>query len=181
MHLHYTRLSTFFHQKIDTFADILNMKQITSKEEYRQITLAAANDYNKKDYQKALKKFLKMADVNYDNDKLHELLAYIYLNLDQLDKAEEEFAIFRSLIRENNPGITPEELPTFEDLLARTSDTNLLEIETEQIMESKILNDPDKAISIISDLATRYMAEGKPDKAEDILTHFKEKFFHQSR
>jgi tetratricopeptide (TPR) repeat protein len=152
------------------------MKKITTRDEYTEITLSAANDYNRRDYEQALDKFKKMAGVNYENDKIHEVLAYIYLNLGNIEMAEKEFAIFKKLIsaeESDDQSVTV----SFEDLLDTMDNTMILEVEHEQVMESENLQDPDEAIRVVSELACRYMSEGNNEQAELVLSRFKERWF----
>jgi tetratricopeptide (TPR) repeat protein len=152
------------------------MKKITTRDEYTEITLSAANDYNRRDYEQALDKFKKMAAVNYENDKIHEVLAYIYLNLGNIEMAEKEFAIFKKLIsaeESDDQSVTV----SFEDLLDTMDNTMILEVEHEQVMESENLQDPDEAIRVVSELACRYMSEGNNEQAELVLSRFKERWF----
>jgi tetratricopeptide (TPR) repeat protein len=153
------------------------MKKITTRDEYTEITLSAANDYNRRDYEQALDKFKKMAGVNYENDKIHEVLAYIYLNLGNIEMAEKEFAIFKKLMSSRRECMIRRVTVSFEDLLETMDNTMILEVEHEQVMESEKLQDPDEAIRVVSELACRYMSEGNNEQAELVLSRFKERWF----
>nr|HPN82089.1 hypothetical protein [Spirochaetota bacterium] len=67
------------------------MTRIYSYDEYKEMTFEAVEDFNNREYGKALEKFLDLAETNPENPKVHEILVLIYLKLDMLDKAQAEF------------------------------------------------------------------------------------------
>jgi tetratricopeptide (TPR) repeat protein len=148
-------------------------------DEYKELTLLAVDDYNRKDYQAALKKFSKMEKENYANSKIHELLAYIYLKLEDLKNAEKQYRIYRDMLRAENPEIVLDEV-TFEDLVGSAGDIKEVEKDFKKLMKKTKDLDPIKDFEVPSKLSVLYMSNGQYDKAEQVLVEFKEKYIHSS-
>lgn len=150
------------------------MGKTLSLEQYEALTYQAAENFNRKDYENALKKFLKLAENNWENPKVHEILSTIYLNLGNTEKSREEFHIYMDLLRRDNP-----ELPaprSFDELVADAGDISSVEAEYNRIMKKKSCKDPFSSFDVPARLAVLYMSEGKFKQAEDILTRFKARF-----
>lgn len=146
---------------------------------YKDLTLQAVDDYNRKDYQAALKKFNQMEKENYANPKIHELLAYIYLKLNDLTNAEKQYDIYREMLRAENPDIVLDEI-TFEELVGSAGDLKEVEKDFKKIMKKKKDLDPIKDFEVPSKLSVLYMSNGQYDKAEEVLIEFKKKYIDSS-
>ncbi len=141
---------------------------------YKELTLQAVDDYNRKDYEKALSKFKEMEEANYGNPKVHELLTYIHLKLDDLKNAEKQYKVYRELLRAENPDIYEER--TFEELVGDAGNIKEVEKDFKKIMKKSKDLDPIKDFEIPSKLSVLYMANGQYDKAEEILVEFRKKY-----
>ncbi len=148
------------------------MKKIKDFKQYEKITYEAAQDFSKKKYNDSLKKFKLLADYNFENLKVHEMLVYNYLKLEEIEKSEEEFEVLLKLAREKNIHL---QLKSFDELVDETEDIEVLEEHYEQILEKK-----NEEVSLyedtktVFDLSFKYMAEGKFEEAEKIILSFKD-------
>ncbi len=155
--------------KADTLLDV---------DSYKDLTLQAVDDYNRRDYETALKKFLKMEKANYTNPKIHEILSYIYLKLGDIENAQVQYAICRDLMREEVPNLMEDR--SFEDLVDEAGELKTVEKDFKKIMKKKKGLDPIKDFEIPSKLSIIYMSKGEYTKAEEILLDFKKKYIDTS-
>jgi predicted Zn-dependent protease len=152
------------------------MFEIKNIDEYEILTLDAVEDYNRKDYNKALKKFLSLEKANPNNIKIHEVLAFTYIHLNKLDKAKEQYKICKELFIKQHPHIKFAER-SFEDLVGEAGEKQKAEREYNKIMRARKSEKILASFDIPSKLAILYMSEGKYDKAEKILKDFRKKVF----
>ena len=155
----------------------MKKKEITNYEEYEKYTLSAVEDFNKKDYEKALKKFNEMADYHKDNHKIHETLAVIHLKLDNFDEAEKEYKIMLDLMKKKN--IEVYEPKPFEDVVNELADLKSLEKEYKTLSKEKSEDIKDNSMLPIQ-ISMQYIAKGDYEKAEKFLVEHKEKYFANS-
>lgn len=151
------------------------MTRIYSYDEYREMTFEAVEDFNRKDYNKALEKFLDLAETNPNNPKVHEILVLIYLKLDMLGKAQEEFEAYHRLLGESIPGLTLPVRKSFNQLATEAGDQVELERACEAIMSGSEKLDPWQSTDTVSKLGIVYMSQGEYRKAEELLLEFKQK------
>ena len=153
----------------------IDESMIDSVESYRQLTLEAADEYNRKNYESALEKFLRLCEVNYKNPKIHEVLVYIYLNLENVNKASEEYDICIRLMQESDPNFKAPIQKNFDELVSEAGNRDELEKQAREVMET---TDGEKIIGqieTISKLSVIYMSQGEYAKAEELLCRYKEK------
>lgn len=151
------------------------MTRIYNYDEYREITFEAVEDFNHKDYDQALQKFLDLSETNPNNPKVHEVLVLIYLKLDMLEKAQEEFEAYQKLLGNSIPGFSLPERKTFDQLAEEAGDPVELERACETIMSGTEKLDPWQSTDTVSKLGIIYMAQGEYRKAEELLLEFKQK------
>lgn len=150
-------------------------------EEYKEFTLDAVESYNKKDYQNALSKFLKLAEKNYDNYKIHEILCTIYLKLENIEEAEKEYSIYFDLLKKQIPDLPQKK--NFNELIKDLDDIDELEKKYTDIMEETALPEDDSSFSgkiQLSNDAIHFslacMANGDYERAEKIIREFIQKY-----
>lgn len=151
------------------------MTRIYNYDEYREITFEAVEDFNRKDYDQALAKFLDLAETNPENPKVHEILVLIYLKLDRLDKAQEEFEAYHRLLGESVPGLSLPKRKSFDEMAQEAGDRVELERACEFIMSGSEKIDPWHSTDTVSRLGIVYMSQGEYRKAEELLLGFKQK------
>lgn len=156
------------------------VNEVINFDEYKKLTLDAVDNFNNKDFKEALKKFKKMAKKNKNNTKVHEVLAYIYLELKDIKNAEKEYNIFLSLYKEKY-GNSDENYNDFDELLNNIKEENDIGQLEKQV--NTIVN-KNKHIDFLTDmeklyqLAILYMADGKYKEAEKILCKYKENYIN---
>ncbi len=157
-------------------------------DEYKRITLDAAGAYNEKDYVSALEKFRILAEKNPTNYKIHELLVFIYVNLNRLEDARREYDIYFALMKEKIPGLSSPR--SFEDVVKDIGNREELEEKYRLLMEQPADGFPtasDKSTAGIQEragqtsdainLAILNMAEGNYDAARKIIQGFINKYY----
>ena len=155
----------------------MEKNEINNYEEYEQYTLNAVEDFNKKDYEKALIKFNKMAKFHSENHKVHETLIVIHLKLNNFEDAEKEYKIMLGLMKKKNIEIY--EPRPFEEVVNELEDVKSLEKEYKSLSKQKNDEIKDNAKLPIQ-ISMQYIAKGEYEKAEKFLTKHKEKYFVNS-
>ncbi|OHD58625.1 MAG: hypothetical protein A2014_04150 [Spirochaetes bacterium GWF1_49_6] len=150
-------------------------KKIKSQTDYKDLTIDAVSDFNKKDFQAALTKFLEMEQSNFDNPKVHEILVYIYVNLKDLENAQKQYEIYIDLTKQQDPSFNVPKLKNFSELVTDAGDAEELERRYREIMEKD--SDPDfyADLDIAAKLSVIYMSRGEYKRAEEVLLKFKNK------
>ncbi|NPV00165.1 MAG: hypothetical protein HPY53_02170 [Brevinematales bacterium] len=150
-------------------------KKIKSQTDYKDLTIDAVSDFNKKDFQAALIKFLEMEQSNFDNPKVHEILVYIYVNLKDLQNAQKQYEIYIDLTKQQDPSFNIPKLKDFNELVNDAGDADELERRYHEIMDKD--SDPDffNDLDIAAKLSVIYMSRGEYKKAEEVLLKFKNK------
>lgn len=151
---------------------------ISTFEEYRDITYEAVKLYHKKKYKQALKKFLALEETNYTNLKVHEMLTYVYLQLGEFEKADEQYHIYLDLLSQQYPDIKKPR--TFEEIVESAGNYE----EACQCYE-RLVNCPDsydmfEGMAIVSRLAILSMAKGEYKKAEEVLLVYQSIFYPEN-
>jgi tetratricopeptide (TPR) repeat protein len=150
-------------------------KSIKSPSDYKDVTLEAVADFNKKDFKKALDKFLEMERSNFENPKVHEILVYIYVNLRDLENAQAQYEIYIDLTKKQDPSFIIPQLKNFDELVTDAGNAEELENRYREIMEKDSDLDLHTDLDIAAKLSVIYMSRGEYKKAEDILLNFKNK------
>lgn len=146
-------------------------------EKYKKIVLEAVNDYNNRNYKDALVKFKKMSEINYQNIKIHEILAYIYVKQNDIEKAEEELNLIKSILNKGSSFDNFSEIENKNDLNFDGNEFLKLEKEYDEILKQTELKNFSKDLEIITTLSNLYMSIKEYKKAEDILENYKKRFF----
>jgi tetratricopeptide (TPR) repeat protein len=151
------------------------MARITSFEEYRDLTYEAVEDYNNKEYDKALEKFSSLAETNPKNPKVREVLILVCLKLKMYERAQEEYKVYIQLLGESMPELKMPERKTFEEVVESAGDQSKLEKDYKSAMKKKKNFDVYNSCDTASKLGVVYMARGEYRKAEEILLDLKTK------
>jgi Flp pilus assembly protein TadD len=141
-------------------------EKIDSREIYEKVVLEALELYHQSEYSKALEKFLRLAEYNFQNMKVHEMLGYIYLKLDLIQKAEEEYEILMKLAKEKNIEFKK---PTFEELVEAAGDEGEALRQFEALEASGFEDFSPEETKVVINLGLIYMAKGKYREAEKIF------------
>ena len=152
------------------------MVRITNFEEYRDITYEAVEDYNNKEYEKALEKFLALAEINPTNIKVREVLVLVYLKLKMYEKAQEEHALYMKLLAETMPDARIPERKTFTEIVESAGDQSKLEKDYKKVMKKSVKTfDIYESTETASKLGFLLMSRGDYRKAEETLLGLKAK------
>lgn len=149
------------------------MAEIQSYEQYEKMAREAAALYNAKQYDKALVSFQLLAKHNYENFKLHETLANIYLKLNDYTAAEKEFRIALELAKKETAA--PFEFRSFEQVVAELPKKAVLEEQYNVLLKEKDTQTLVSQTRSVIQLAILYMDEQKYDEAERVLSGFKKR------
>lgn len=147
---------------------------IQTSDEYRGIALKAAGLYNEKKFQQALEEFKKLAEYNPSNAKVHEVLAYIYLRLEQPQQAQEEYELYYRYALEQNPRL--KKIPSFDEVVNSTRDEKILKEEYAKLIEAKSDADILANSSVPIELAIQQMHQGDYQQAEKTIQQYIDKF-----
>ncbi|MCX7883096.1 MAG: hypothetical protein N2314_07740 [Brevinematales bacterium] len=151
---------------------------IRSFEEYRDITYEAVELYHKKKYKQALKKFLALAETNPTNLKVHEMLTYVYLQLGEFEKADEEYQRYLELLFAQYPDMRKPR--TFEEIVQDAGDYEEAKRSYENLLSSPTTYDLFEGMAIASRLAIHQMARGEYEKAEEVLLAYQKIFYPET-
>jgi len=151
------------------------MARINSFEEYRDLTYEAVEDYNNKDYDNALGKFLSLAETNPKNPKVREVLILVYLKLKMYEKAQDEYEVYITLLGETMPEVELPKRKTFGEVVEEAGDQAKLEKDYKKAMKKSKNFDAYQSCDTASKLGIVYMARGEYRKAEEMLLDLKTK------
>lgn len=151
------------------------MKTMT-KETYEKRTYEAAEFFNSGEYRTALKMFLELEEANPKNRKVHEVLVFIYLKLEEFTKAQRQYDILLKLMRDDNPSFSFE-LKSFDEVVAEAGSFEDARSAYDEIIRQETVQDPFADSQAAVKLALHYMAQKDFSKAEDIVTEFRDRFF----
>jgi len=151
---------------------------IRTFEEYRDITYEAVELYHKKKYKQALKKFLALAETNPTNLKVHEMLTYVYLQLGEFEKADEEYRLYLELLYEQYPEVRRPR--TFEEIVQDAGEYHEAKQSYEHLMAHPDQYDMFEAMAIASRLAIHHMARAEYTQAEEVLIAYQRIFYPET-
>ncbi|NPV38178.1 MAG: hypothetical protein HPY78_02760 [Brevinematales bacterium] len=151
---------------------------IRTFEEYRDITYEAVELYHKKKYKQALKKFLALAETNPTNLKVHEMLTYVYLQLGEYEKADEEYQIYLKLLFEQYPEMRRPR--TFEEIVQDAGEYEEAKKSYENMIAHPMNYDMFEGMAIASRLSIHHMARGEYEKAEEVLLAYQQIFYPET-
>lgn len=155
------------------------MIKISGFEDYRKVSEEGAALYNKGDYKAALTRFKALAEANFNNFKVHETLAYIYLKLNDPVSAEKEYRIAIEIAKKENIAVPRER--TFDevvrDIKMDAGDTKKLVADYQRIMKEAVSpEEAKKHVGTAISLGILYMAKGQYSEAEKILNNYKNRY-----
>ncbi len=149
------------------------MNTISNPGDYRVAVQEAARVFNRGDFKKALTLFQGLAKLNSKNAKIHETLSRIHLKLNDVSGAEKEFRIAMELYR-NHKGYSLE-LKSFDEIVRDIDNFQTIQRDFEEIMARPVIEEKVSASRTAVHLGIHYMSRGEYDKAEEMLTRFKER------
>lgn len=154
--------------------------RIRDKQEYDRHILEAAELFNRKEYNQALERFQKLAKVNSDNLKLHELLVYLHLEMGNVSEAKKELAIFQELLKQRG-GIDGEYIPpTLEEVASQAGSKEELQQQCSEILQTGGGRDIDADVTTILNLSILYISKGDFDAAGKLVSQYKELFLERT-
>ena len=128
------------------------------------------------EFAKALTYLVNLEITNFDNIEVHELLADVFLQLNQLTLAKEQCQICAELLSSSNPSDIFT-LKTFEDILADAGNFEELSQEFEGIKTEAVTNENfHHGTDVALKLATHHLAQERYQEAEALLVDFREKY-----
>ena len=152
----------------------MNMPVVHTIEDYEKMVYSAAEDYNRKDYERAVIQFEELAVLNPKNKKIFEILFYIYLKLENLDKADDNRKKYLELVYEENPHLRQPK--TFDDLVQEAGDFNQIKKEFDRIITHSDFLDINQALETLTNLNILYMSRQQYDEALNCAPVFKERY-----
>jgi len=147
-------------------------------EEYRDITYEAVELYHKKKYKQALKRFLALEEANYTNLKVHEMLVYVYLQLSEFEKADQEYQIYLDLLSQQYPEISRPR--TFKEVVQSAGNYDEAYKAYQLLLAEPQNYDMFEGMAIASRLAVHHMAQGEYNKAEEVLLEYQKIFYPET-
>ena len=150
------------------------MSDIKTREEYKEHTLKGVTLYNKKDYRNAIDYFLKAEKFNPRNIKLQQTIAFTYLKLNDINKADEKFRHAIELTKEKDPDFS---MPVnFEEMVENLEDYSVVVDKYKTVMKNsnskQDMSDPRVPVN----LGIHLMSEGKYKTAYKVLEEYKKKY-----
>ncbi|MGL5955851.1 MAG: tetratricopeptide repeat protein, partial [Brevinema sp.] len=132
----------------------------------------------KQQFQQALPLLLNLEITNFEHIEVHELLADIFLNLNQIDLAKEQCQIYAQLLQKSQESdLLP--LKSFDQLLDEAGDYQELQESFKEFQnQDSTLENFYQGTNIALKLATHLMASKHYQEAEQLLTHHREQYIH---
>ncbi|MGL4394751.1 MAG: tetratricopeptide repeat protein [Brevinema sp.] len=146
--------------------------------QFDQVLLHAEELLKNGDYTNALKELLSLEVTKFDNIRVHELLADLYLKINKLDLAKEQCQICAHLIGsqyETSPEL--HEMRTFEDLVHEAGDIGEVTEQYKTLMANSVNHENfHQGTKVAFNFATLLMAQNKYPEAERVLRAYKESY-----
>ena len=155
---------------------ILPQAKVIPLEHFDKFLEIATQLVQDNEFAKALTYLVNLEITNFDNIEVHELLADIFLQLNQLTLAKEQCQICAELLSSSNPNDIFT-LKTFEDILADAGNFEELSQEFEGIKTEAVTNENfHHGTDVALKLATHHLAQERYQEAEALLVDFREKY-----
>lgn len=157
-------------------AFVLPKATVLPKEEFDPSFQKALALIENQEYYKALSLLLNLEVTDFNHIEVHELLADVFLHLNQLVLAKEQCQICAHLIKQN----TVDDIFTiksFDQLLAEAKDIDQLKKEFNDYAEQTITPDNfQEGVKISLQLATHHIAAQRYEEAETLLTQYRDRY-----
>ena len=155
---------------------ILPQAKVIPLEHFDKFLEMATQLVQDSEFTKALDYLVNLEITNFDNIEVHELLADVFLQLNQLTLAKEQCQICAELLSKSNPNDIFT-LKTFEDVLADAGNFEELTEEFEHIKTEEVTNDNfHHGTNVALKLATHHLSQERYQEAESLLIDFREKY-----
>lgn len=148
---------------------------ITDAYLYEEVTYAAAELYNRGDYEAAIERLEEMKRVNPNNIKVHEVLADAYLRGGRVDLADREMSTIRELASRLYPHISVGPQRSFEELAAQAAGSGELESRYVQLLKAGSAEELARNTDVAAQLSVKLMARDEYAKAEKVLARYSER------
>lgn len=152
------------------------MKLIKRSQQYESAVDKAVEYYNNKKYKQSLLKFQELAEFNFENLKVHEMLSRNYIMLNNINKAEKEYDIYVELVKKKNIFL---KVKSFNDIIKKLDDPEKIKKKYDRLLKRKKLPTIEETGTAI-ELGFIYLSQKKYKKAEKMLLEFKDKFIQNN-
>lgn len=157
---------------------VLPIASVIPMEEFDNIFLRAEKNIDNGDLIEALQDLVNLEVTKFDHLPTHELLADLFLKLNQIDLAKEQCQICANLINKQfTPSISFSDLKSFDQLVKDAG--NIKEVHTQYLEIMNIdINDENfhEGTKIALNLATLLIADNKYKEAEQILINYRDRY-----
>ena len=155
---------------------VLPQAKVVPLEHFDKLLEMATKLVQDSEFTKALDYLVNLEITNFDNIEVHELLADVFLQLNQLTLAKEQCQICAELLSKSNPS-NIFTLKTFDDILADAGNFEELAQEFESIKTEEVTNDNfHHGTNVALKLATHHLSQERYQEAEALLIDFREKY-----
>ena len=155
---------------------VLPQAKVIPLEHFDKFLEIATKLIHDNEFTKALDYLVNLEITNFENLLVHELLADVFLQLNQLTLAKEQCQICAELLSKSNPS-NIFTLKTFEEVLADAGDFDELAQEFESIKIEEVTNDNfHHGTNVALKLATHHLSQERYQEAEALLIDFREKY-----
>ena len=169
-------ISPFQETTIINTSFVLPQAKIIPLENFNQFLDIAIKLIHNNEFDKALSFLVNLEITDPNNIQVHELLADVFLQLNQLALAKEQCQICAELLSKINPSDIFT-LKTFEQILADAGNFNELEQDFKSFQTEEITNDNfHYGTNIALKLATHHMSQQRYQEAEALLINFRDKY-----
>lgn len=147
------------------------MKRIKNKEQYENAVYIAVEYFNDGKYEKSLDNFLELSEYNYDNLKVHEMLAYNYIKINELAKAKKEFKLFLKMAGSKHK---IKKMKSFNEVIKDLRDEKIVKKDYNKVVKKKkniTINDT----QAVFEMGFIYLAKKRYKEAEKVFSQFKDR------
>ncbi len=132
--------------------------------------------FSTQQYREALPLLLNLEVTDFNCVEVHELLADVFLHINQLSLAKEQCQIYAQLLQAQNLATIPQ-LNTFDDLVQEAGNFEELQQKFEEFQHQDVsLDNFYQGTNLALKIATHHMANGQYKTAEDLLTKHRDQY-----
>ncbi|SFB74471.1 hypothetical protein SAMN02745150_00550 [Brevinema andersonii] len=162
-------------ESVENTANILQAR-VVAVEKFDSFLAQAEQAIKENKLNTALQHLLNLEITDFENFRVHELLADVYLLLGNLDLAKEQCIICANLMKiDKNDNLFS--LKNFDELLSQAGNKKDAEKKFNEMMQKKLSQDDlFESTKTAFDLAAHYMAVHEYKKAETLLIAFRDRY-----
>lgn len=151
--------------------------QVIPLEQFDKVLNDAKTLIGAQQYTVALPLLLNLEVTNFSHIEVHELLAEVFLQLNQIDLAKEQCQIYARLLKEQNQESYQISLKSFEELYQEAGNFEELQKEFTEFQSKEIdLENFYQGTNIALKMATHYMANNRFQDAEKLLIDHRDRY-----